>query len=92
MSAASISPNSHAALSSTAGSAHTRLRGPTSRDARSPTAKARRYGGIGCGIAQRSVAVSPSTSRATKAAAISARRAAGTVSSASKVTRTRGVS
>ena len=73
VSMSSTAANSHAAASTTDGSAHTRERGPTSRPSSSPTANASRYGGIGCGIAQSPPAVS--------AAAISTRSPAGTESS-----------
>ncbi len=78
----STSLNSQAARSSVFGSAYTRERGPRSRETISPTAKANRYGGIDCGIANENARVpgrapgpfSPG------AAAITAVSASGTVS------------
>jgi hypothetical protein len=53
----SISANSWAAASTVSGSAHTRDRGERSRLSSRPTASARRYGGMGCGISNRNVLV-----------------------------------
>ena len=89
---ASTPANSYAAASTCAGSAHTRHRGDRSRDTRSPTANANRYGGIGCGISHFSIATSPSSVRPRSAAAITALSVRGIVSSAVYLMRRRGVS
>ena len=85
--------SSQAAASATLRSAHTADRWESCRGERSPTAKASRYGGIGWGISKRSItSPSPATSRPSGAAAISARRCAGTVNLAPARTRMRAVS
>ena len=72
MTIASASPNSYAAESSTLGSAQTPVRGPSGRNARSPTAIAIRYDGIGCGIANRKTPSRASSGFTCESAAITA--------------------
>ena len=73
---ASVSLNSAAADSTTDGSAYTPVRAPIDRNARSPTASAIRYDGIGWRISNRN---SPSSGISASLAALITARSAGGV-------------
>ena len=73
---ASVSSNSAAADSMTDGSAYTPVRSPIALNARSPTASAIRYDGIGCRISNEN---SPSSGADRSWAALITARSAGGV-------------